>query len=237
MQATEEEKEQFLQNIRDGDDQATAARRINPDLTATKFKRMCNPLAPRTYDAEFHAAYVKALEERGPLDPDRPRFWEENRRRTSSTTTPQGWTKADHLTEEQLQEFLEHVRDGVMAWKAAGMIDPPTSITQIHRRRDRDPAFAEELKLALEEGLEAYREALRAEASRQGFAGNYNALKDQMMIHLPEARALMTSRHEIGLDAALQIIAPQLANLPREMLDEVIRTLEESEMKQLGPGS
>ncbi len=129
------------------------------------------------------------------------------------------------------------VRDGIPASTAAKEIEPPTSITQIHRRAARDPDFAEELKAALEEGARSYKDDLRAEARRQAFAGDYRALKDQMMIHLPEARELMTSRHEIGLDAALQILSPHLAALPKEMLDDLIARLEESEMKALEPGA
>lgn len=236
MLPTPEEKERFLHYIRSGDDRATAAWRINPDYTGTMFRRMCNPLAKRTYDPEFSHAYDDAVEERGPLDPNRQQVW--SSRDTSSTTTTSGFTKANYLTNDQLEQFLDLVRDGVQAATAAKQIDPQTSITQIHRRVNRDSDFADAFREAKEEGYSTYKEDLRAEATRQAFAGDYRALKDQMLMHLDEARALMTSKHEVsGLDGgAIRMLAERhFADLPTEMLDEMIRTLEEKELRQLGP--
>jgi len=59
-----------------------------------------------------------------------------------------------------------------------------------------------------------------------------------MLMHLEEARALMTSKHEItGLDGgAIRMLAEKhFADLPPEMLDEMIRTLEQRELGQIGP--
>ena len=130
------------------------------------------------------------------------------------------------------------MRDATQAATAARAIDPPTSITQIHRRASKDPDFADAFREAKEEGHVAYKDALRAEATRQAFAGDYRALKDQMLMHLEEARALMTSKHEItGLDGgAIRMLAEKhFADLPPEMLDEMIRTLEQRELGQIGP--
>jgi hypothetical protein len=240
MRPSPEEKERFLQYIREGDDRATAAWRINPEYTGTMFRRMINPHSSSHYDPVFAAAYDDALEERGPLDPDRALIWSGGRRMGPTTTTIGGYTKSLYLSNDQLEQFLELVRDGVQASTAAKQIDPPTSITQIHRRATKDPDFADVFREAKEEGYSAYKEDLRAEATRQAFAGDYRALKDQMMIHLEEARALMTSRHEVtGLDGgAIKMLAEKhFSDLPPEMLDEMIRTLEEKELGQLGPGS
>lgn len=238
MLPTPEEKQRFLQYIREGDDRATAAWRINPDLTGTRFRRLCAP-GSKNYDPEFAAAYDDAVEERGPLDPDRPQVWS-GARDTSSPTTLSGFTKGMHLSHEQLEHFLELVRNGTQAAAAAKAIDPPTSITQIQRRAKKDPDFATAFREAKEEGHAAYKDELRSEATRQAFAGDYRALKDQMLMHLEEAAALMTSRHEVtGLDGgAIRMLAERhFADLPPEMLDEMIKTLEEKELGQIGPGN
>ena len=239
---SEEEKERFLAYIREGDDRSTAAWRINPDYTGSMFRRLCSPRS-KNYDADFAAAFDEAVEERGPLDPSRQKVFPTTGRGGSSTTSS-GFTKADHLTEDQLDRFLEKLRDGERKATAANELDPPTSITQIHRRASRDPEFAKDLREAEEEGYNAYAESLRAESARQAFAGDYRALRDQMIMHLPEAReALTTSRHEVGgLDgAAIRLLAERhFSDLPPEMLDEMIRTLEEKELggsKELEPGS
>lgn len=242
MRPSAEEKERFLQYIRDGDDRATAAWRINPEYTGSMFRSMCSSRSPRSYDADFAAAYDEAVDERGPLDPLRPQIW--SGARESRTTTASGLTKAGHLTNDQLEDFLDFVREGVQAWTAAASIDPPTSMTQINRRVTKDADFAREYRQAREEGYPAYQDSLRAEAQRQAFAGDYRALKDQMLMHLEEARALMTSRTEItGPDgAALKLVAEHFPGLPPEMLDEMIRMIEEKEFgspgppNQLGPG-
>lgn len=238
MLPTPEEKQRFLQYIREGDDRATAAWRINPNLTGTRFRRICHPHS-RNYDPEFAAAYDDAVEERGPLDPDRPQVWS-GARDTSSPLTLGGFTKAMYLTHDQLENFLELVRNGTQAATAAKAIDPPTSITQIQRRAKHDPDFADAFREAKEEGHAAYKDELRGEATRQAFAGDYRALKDQMLMHLEEATALMTSKHEVsGLDGgAIRMLAERhFAELPPEMLDELIKTLEEKELGQIGPGN
>lgn len=239
MLPSKEQKERFLQYIRDGDDRATAAWRINPELTGTMFRRICSP-SSRNYDAEFAAAYDDAVEERGPLDPDRPQIWS-GARDSSSSTTISGHTRAMHLSNDQLETFLDLVRNGTQLATAARMLEPPTTITQINRRAAKDSDFAAALREAKEDGFAAYKDELRAEASRQAFAGDYRALKDQMLMHLEEAGVLMTSKHEVtGLDGgAIRMLAERhFADLPPEMLDELISTLERKELgeqKQIGP--
>lgn len=240
MRPTAEEKERFLQYIREGDDRATAAWRLNPDFTGSMFRSMCNPRSKENYDADFSRAYDEALDVRGPLDPNRPQVWRDSSDRIS-TTTLGGFTRAAHLSDDQLERFIELLQDGMQAATAAKELDPPTSITQINRRAAKDPDFAREYREAKEEGYDAYKEGLRAEATRQAFAGDYRALRDQMLMHLDEARALMTNRHEIGgLDGgAIRLLAEKhFADLPTEMLDEMIRTLEEKEqLGQIGQGN
>jgi hypothetical protein len=235
---TSEEKELFLQHIRDGDDRATAAWRVNPEYSGTMFRAMCNPQSTSNYDAEFSEAYDAAVEERGPLDPERQTISSVDR--DSTSTTLKGHTKAMHLSDEQLEEFLELVRDGTQAWAAAQQLTPPTSMTQINRRASKDYEFAGAFREARDEGYTAYKEKLRAEATRQAFAGDYRALRDQMLMHLEEAKALITNRHEVGgIDgAAIRMIAERhFSDLPAEMLDEMIRTIEKRELGEIGPAS
>lgn len=236
---SDEEKKKFLQYIEHGNDRATAAWLLdNPDYTGSLFRSMCNPES-RNYDPDFARAYDQAVAARGPLDPTRFQVW--SAERDSSPTTPTGYTKAMHLTDDQLDTFLDLVREGTQAWAAAKQLDPPTSMTQIHRRAAKDREFAAELREALDEGYGSYKDVLRAEATRQAMAGDYRALRDQLVMHVPEAKALTTNRHEVGgIDgAAIRLFAEQnLADLPKELLEEVIKSLEDGgEVGELGPGS
>lgn len=231
MEVSHEDKRRFLELIEQGNDRATAASLVGPEYTGTMFRRLCSPDS-RYYDEDFARAYDAALASR--QLPMRVRSED----RDSTPTTPLGFTRAGHLVEEQLENFLDRVRNGVQAATAAREIDPPTSITQINRHAKRDPDFAEDFRLAKEEGHDSYKENLRAEAARQAFAGDYRALRDQMLIHLEDARrALTTNRHEVGGfdDGAIRILAERhFADLPREMLDELI---EELERREQGVGS
>lgn len=242
MRPSEEEKERFLDYIRKGDDRATAAWRINPDFSGSMFRSMCNPHSPRNYDANFAEAYDDAVAERGPLDPNRQQVWAEEgeaqRREESTSMTLGGYTKASHLSTEQIEEFLDLVREGTQAYTAAHMLDPPTSMGQINRRAAKDPEFAREFREAKEEGHDSFKDSLRSEAVRQAFAGDYRALKDQMIMHLEEAKPLTTNRHEVsGFDGqAIRILAERhFSDLPPEMLDAMIQELEKRELGQIGP--
>lgn len=234
---TDEEKQRFLEYIREGDDRATAAWRINPEFTGSMFRSMCNPHSPRNYDSDFTAAYDEACAARGPLDPDRQQIW--SAERESCPTTRSGWTKAMHLTEDQLDEFLDLVQEGVQAATAAKMLDPPTSMGQINKRVAKDKEFADEFRQAKEEGYDSYKENLRAEWVRQGFAGDYRALRDQLIVHLDEVRPLLTTqKHELsGPDqGAIRLFADRFPDLPPELLEEMIKSLEKKEFGELPPG-
>lgn len=234
---SEDEKDRFLEYIRGGDDRATAAWKINPEFTGSMFRSMCNPRSTRNYDPDFAVRYDEAVEIRGPLDPERQQI--HSSERSSVSVTSNGWTKAMHLTEDQLDEFLDEVRDGTPPHAAALDLDPPTSITQIHRRAAKDAEFSREYREAREEGVIAYKDSLRAEATRQAFAGDYRALRDQMIMHLPEASALTTNRTEVGLDVgAIRLVAERhFADLPPELLEQMIEEVEKQEsQKELTSG-
>jgi len=230
---TEEEKNRFIELIEEGNDRATAAYLVNHEYTGSMFKRMCNSQSSKYYDPEFAERYARALEVRGPADRERA-IKVRSETRESRTMNTNGFVKANHLSENQLDEFCDLVSRGVQAAAAARQLDPPTSITQINRRAERDAVFAEAYQQAKKEGYPAYQDELRAEAARQAFSGDYRALKDQMMIHLPEAVKLMTQRHEVGgIDGeAIRLLAERhFPNLPTEKLAELIEYVEQQELE------
>jgi hypothetical protein len=198
---------------------------------------MCNDASSGNYDPEFAEAYEEAIRIRGPADPSRE-IPAELSMPSPKRTNSNGFIKAAHLTDGELEEFLEMVRDGKRAALAAKEIG--TSITQINRRSNRDAGFGQAFRDAQEEGLEAYRENLRAEATRQAFAGDYRALRDQMIMHLEEAGAITTSKHEVGgFDgASIRILAERhFGDLPPELLDQMIAHLEKRELGELEAGN
>jgi hypothetical protein len=235
---SEEEKGRFIELIEAGHDRPTAAFMINHEYTGSMFRRLCNPNSRQYYDPEFAERYARAIETRGPLDPYRE-FKVRSEFQRPLSLRSNGLTKAMHLTEQQLGEFLEMVSAGTQAAEAARLLSPPTSITQIHRRANKDPEFAQAFEEARQEGYPAYQELLRAEAVRQAFAGDYRALRDQMLMHLQEAKVLTTSRHEIGgIDGgAIRILAERhFHELPPQMLDALIEMVEKRERKALPGG-
>lgn len=236
---TAEEKDRFIELIEEGNDRATAAFLVNPDYTGTMFKRMCNPQSSKYYDADFTERYTRAVQARGPVDRDRA-VKVRSEQRESRHMRHNGFVKANHLTDEQLTDFCDRVSRGEQAAMAARNLDPPTSITQIHRRAARDPEFARAFSDAKAEGYPAFQDELRAEAVRQAMSGDYRALADQMKMHLPEAQQwLVTQRHEIGgMDGgAIRVAAEKYFHeLPPEVLDAVIQLMEQKEQQALPRG-
>lgn len=227
-----EDKEAFLALLHAGRDPAAAAKIINPAYTGSTFRRLTNETNPN-YDAQFAADYIRA----------RADFRRQNLNRTDyvpnqpKTTTLSGHLKAAYLTEEMLEGFLEMVAQGIPLTDAVKKLDPPTSLTQIHRRASRDELFAEAYAKAKEVGYPIFQENLRAEAVRQAFNGDYRALRDQLVIHVPEFRQLMTQKHEISGETAvaMRVVAQKaLPDLPDEVLQNLIEHIEQ---KQIGDGT
>jgi hypothetical protein len=226
---SEEEKQMFLALMRAGKDPVAAAQIIDSQYTASTFRRLTNETNPN-YDADFASDYWRA----------RADFRKQNLNRTEfnegkpKTTTLSGHLKAAYLTEEMLEEFLDHVAQGVPLMDAVKQLEPSTTLTQIHRRASRDKDFADAYAKAKEIGYPIFQEKLRSEAIRQAFNGDYRALRDQLMIHVPEFKQLVTSRHEVvgGLTSEMRVVVERaLPSLPRELLDEMIRHIEENEPK------
>jgi hypothetical protein len=230
MEITQEHKDAFLANIRAGDDRATAAWRVHPDLSGSRFKSMCNPRSTKHYDPVFAQAYAEACEARGPLARDRQRVRSEDRPPPAKRFN--GVTKSIHLSNDELTEFLQHVVNGEQAYDAARKIG--TTMSQISRRAAQDGEFARAFEMAKAEGYDTYKLRLEAKAAELALKkGDYRALRDQLIRHVDGYReALTTSRHEIGgIDGgAIRVLAEQhFPGLPAHVLDELIRNVEERE--------
>lgn len=226
---SEDDKQAFLALLRSGRDPASAAQIINPQYTGSTFKRLTNETNPH-YDNEFAADYWRARADFRRQNLGRSDFGEGK----PKTTTLSGHLKAAYLSEELLEEFLELVAQGIPLADAVKRLDPPTSLTQIHRRALRDDLFNEAYAKAKEVGYPIFQENLRAEAVRQAFNGDYRALRDQLMIHVPEFRNLVTSRTEVigGVSSEMRVVVERaLPSLPTEIIDQMIRHIEENEPK------
>lgn len=222
---TEEQKERFLDLIRSGLDRGAAAQEVGS--TGTQFRRLVNPDSPR-YDEEFALAYTEACEDRGPVK----REWTRPAA-TPRTTTEQGFTRADYISEDDLEEFLERVREGIPRDAAAREIG--TSLGQIHKLASRSLEFAKELYEAYEVGLPNFKDKLRSKAYELAMDGNYSALRDLAIVHLEEYAVLQTKRHEIGAIGGGQLqvlIDSAFPNLPPELLDGLIRELEQQVVQE-----
>lgn len=229
---TQHEKEQFLALLRTGTDPTEAAQLVNPDYTASMFRRVGNEGNP-LYDGKFAADYVRARAEgRSKRRPDEPE------RAEPRTTTLSGHLKAKYLTEEMLEQFVEDIGNGVRMKHAADKLEPKTSLSQIHKRALRDQKFADAYATAKEQGYPIFRENLRAEAVRLAFSGDYKALRDQLLIHDPEFReVLLASKHEIGGpagDALRTLVQKALPDLPDDIMEQMIQGIEERRALEQG---
>lgn len=149
--------------------------------------------------------------------------------RAASMVTASGFTKQKYLTEEQIEEICNLISEGIPQVEAAKRCG--TSSLQFTRRARKDPEVKKKLEAAKDEGRPEYENALRAEAYFQAFVEkNYKALRDQLLIHLPEYAPLTTHRIEVGnIDgesfklAAMKALGPDIST---EELDLVIKIFE-----------
>ena len=220
-----EEKQQFLDAIRSGKDRAAAAKAIG--TTGTRVRAHMSETSA-FYDADFHAAYLRAQHERqsnGHVE------WDRNLHNDPLEKTAAGYTRARYLSDADLDLFLEKVALGNPRDICARLIG--TSLNQIDIRAARDEDFRERYEQALRDGHPNLLEKLRSEVFRQAFEeGNYQAVRDLLIVHDPDFEKLRTSKHEIGggIVHTLQAALPQLSPETRE---QMIRELEERQQKEL----
>jgi hypothetical protein len=229
---TDQQKQEFLQHIRDGDDRAQAAIKIGS--TGTRLRKMLDNDQSASYDPGFAADYQEALAAR-----DRDAYYRRKRGEHGepSDVTLLGYKKASRLTPDELDRFLHLVRDGMPRDTAARQIG--TSLVQIRMLVDREPGFAAAYRDAITEGQPHLLERLRAKAYDLAMDGDYRALRDLLLVHDPEFEKLRTSRHEIGGvgGGAVKVLTAVLPDLPPQLLAQVIQEVEARvEQKQLAEG-
>jgi len=227
---TEEEKDTFLTWLRAGKSPPEAAELTHDGYTASMFRRMLSEKS-RDYDPFFAADYLRARAEGREKAP--PRVNASKPR----TTTLSGHVKADYLTPEMLEQFCEYIEAGVPMKDAAELLDPRTTLTQIHRRAQKDAQFAEQYGEAKKLGYPNFQEGLRATIQRMADNGDYRAARDLAIIHLPEFReAFLTKKTEImggtsnELKVLVQQVFPELSDNDLDML------IDHVEQRQLPPG-
>lgn len=223
------EKQEFCAFLRAGKTPPEAAALVNPDYTASMFRRFTNEQS-REYDAFFAAEYLRAQAEGRKLV-ERPMSGKPR------TTTLQGHVKSEYITDEMIDQFIDYVEAGVPSHDAALLLEPKTTITQINRRAKKDEEFAARFGEARLVGYPAFQEGLRATIMRMADSGDYKAARDLAIIHLPEFReAFLTKKTEImggttnELKVLVQQVFPELSDGDLDML------IDHVEQRQLPPG-
>lgn len=217
---THHEREKFLEHVRDGHSRAAAARRVNPDYSGTMFSRLMSQNSI-SYDHDFALAYLEAqavAKDAGKRKCVRKRIVH------SRPRTINGAIRAMHISEDAQEEFIRLVTDGTPVKAAADQIG--TSLYQLDVLCRYDPDFARLYAEAKRHGYPAMQENLRAETMRQAFAGDYRALRDLNIIHLPEYAILNRAakgEHDVDLRT---LLLERMGNLPPEVLDEMIKLIE-----------
>lgn len=152
--------------------------------------------------------------------------------------TRAGFTRANHLSSEQLESILEHVREGMPMTFACREVG--TSSTQFLRRCRREPELEARRMKAIEEGREPYQELIRSTAFDEAFVQrNYKAIRDQMLMHLPEASILGMQKHLISAmdpDDFRMMAARQLGDMSDEDLKTFIEIMERQKTGALPVG-
>lgn len=204
---------------------------VNEDYTGSMFRRFASEQG-REYDPDFSSEYLKARAE-GKAKRSEPAEQREPRK-----VTLEGNVRADYLTEETLDQFIDYVEQGIPMYEAARLLDVQTTLTQIQRRADRDIEFAEKFAEAKKTGYPAFQEGIRATIVNLAQAGDYRAARDLAVIHLPEWReAFLTTKHEIGGlgGQAIRVLAEQaLPELPDIVLDQLISGMEQRVIEATG---
>lgn len=224
---TYNDKQKFLELIRAGHNRAGAARRVNPDHTGTMYARLCSQESA-SYDHDFAVAYAEAVAERG-----KPRFMSRHSAyRQPRVLSERGRIRAVHISDDKLEEFIIAVSNGIPTKAAADAIG--TSLYQLNQRAERDGQFAARYAEAKRIGYPIMQENLRAETERQAFNGDYRALRDLNMIHLPEFIVLRDRQKQQDLSRAdlVELITAKMGDLPPAVLDEMIRLIETPQLEE-----
>jgi hypothetical protein len=144
------------------------------------------------------------------------------------TTTPSGYTKADYLTDDQLDQIIEAIANGLDPVQAC--LDAGTSHSQFRRRCDRDHKVGERAQNARLDGKPELIARARSEFHYHVFERrDYKAVKDFLMVYDPDWEKMRTQRFEVGnIPGQALIVAAQQAfgDLTDAQLEAKIRLLE-----------
>jgi hypothetical protein len=127
--------------------------------------------------------------------------------------------------EHKSMEGRDLVREGTPLKTAADQIG--TSLWQLNTLCEHDPNFTSLYAEARRVGYPVMQENLRNEAHRQAFAGDYRALRDMAIIHLPEYGVLNRSAKVEPDERNLRaLLLEKMGDLPKAVLDELVAILE-----------
>ena len=136
------------------------------------------------------------------------------------------------LTEEQREEFLEHVRAGMNRQQAAEAVafthsDPRITATKFKYLCRREPSFDREYQLAKQEGIGEITERLERCATEMAMGGHWPALKFLLTTYGDQFSWARSSKVEVGGTVEIQAVAGILSRyLPAEMYDELMGIVE-----------
>jgi uncharacterized protein YejL (UPF0352 family) len=140
--------------------------------------------------------------------------------RKPSQVTAQGFTKSKYLSDEQITGILDELVNGIPKQEAAQRNG--TSWTQFKFRFEREPELAAQVEEAVAIGRPAFQELLRREHWWHAFERkDYKALRDLMMINLPDWEIMRTSRFEHTHSGTVEIEA-KLAQYTDDQLRAIL---------------
>lgn len=142
----------------------------------------------------------------------------------------------DLFTDQQIEQFLSLIRTGVGRALAAQRIGATGSLMRSLCRKQRDPWFAEQYELAVEEGEAFYADRLAAEARTRALAGSDRMLEVELATnghprydHLRRDRVAISGRIEHEHALVLKLDPAVLDTWPVERLDSFRQMLVELE--------
>ena len=136
------------------------------------------------------------------------------------------------LTEEQIERFLEHVREGCNRQQAAEKLQeeyerPDISSTKLRNLCHRDPELNRRYQDALVEGRGTLVDRLERCAQELALGGNWPALRFLLTTYGEQFAWARSSKVELGGQVEITAVAATLSKyLPSDMYDQLIATVE-----------
>lgn len=142
------------------------------------------------------------------------------------------------LTDEQREDFLEYIRDGMNRKQAAELLAdkyerPDITATKLRNALHREPEFNRQYQDALVEGRGTLTDRLELCAQELALGGNWPALRFLLTTYGEQFAWARSSKVEIGGQVEITAIAATLSKyLPPEMYDELIATVEQKMLEE-----